>query len=68
MVIYTAIRTRIQDGTYPPGSPLPVGLDLMSEFATSRDTIQKAVQKAEDDGLIVRYPGLGYYVADEPKL
>ena len=62
--VYETVRGRIADGTYPAGSPLPVGLDLAGEFDTSRDTVQKAVQRLEAEGLLVRYPGLGYYVAE----
>jgi DNA-binding GntR family transcriptional regulator len=35
---------------------------LSQEWGASRQTISKALRALEDDGMIRRYPGLGYYV------
>ena len=42
--IVNAIRERISDGTYPPGSMLPSETQLVREFATSRTTVVRALQ------------------------
>ncbi len=67
VVIYTALKARIGNGTYPPGTPLPLTRTLMDEFQVSRDTVQRSLRMLADENLIVRWPGLGYYVAGEPR-
>ena len=64
VVVYTELRRRIEAGTYPRGSRLPTLGELSDEFDVARDTAQHALQLLEEQGLAVRYPGLGYFVAD----
>ena len=60
--IYAELTRRITDGTYAPGAPLPPIGRLADEWGCSRDTVQKALQLLADDGLIERFPGLGWFV------
>jgi DNA-binding GntR family transcriptional regulator len=64
--IYEDLRRQITTGRIPPGTALPVTKTLMDQYDCSRDTVQRALQLLADDSLIVRWPGLGYYVADDP--
>src|SRR5687767_10824537 len=41
--IAAELRTRIDSGTYPPGSPLPSETRLADEFGVTRVTINKAL-------------------------
>ncbi len=62
--IYAVLSQRIADGTYAPGSPLPPLGALADEFDVNRDTAQHAVHMLADEGKVVRFPGLGWYVAE----
>jgi DNA-binding GntR family transcriptional regulator len=50
---------------FAPGEKLPSIGDLAQKHGHSRQTVTKAMKALEDEGLIDRWPGLGYYVADE---
>ncbi|MEV6979919.1 GntR family transcriptional regulator [Sphaerisporangium sp. NPDC051017] len=60
--IVTAIRHRIADGTYPPGSQLPSETALVREFAVSRPTVVRALQTLQLRGFIDREHGRGSFV------
>ena len=64
--IVTAIRRKIADGTYPPGSQLPSETQLVSEFAVSRPTVVRALQVLQLRGIIDREHGKGSYVKTPP--
>jgi GntR family transcriptional repressor for pyruvate dehydrogenase complex len=56
------IRQSIGDGTYQPGHALPSITVISEQNRHARSTVSKALRMLEGEGLIVRYPGLGYYV------
>jgi GntR family transcriptional regulator len=56
------LRRAIADGTYPPGSPTPSITTLSQQHGHARQTCAKALGVLVDEGLLIRYPGLGYYV------
>ena len=56
------LRRAIADGTYPPGTPTPSITTLTQEYGHARQTCAKALRTLEDEGLLTRIPGLGYYV------
>ena len=64
--IVNAIRGRISDGTYPPGSMLPSETQLVREFATSRTTVVRALQMLRLQGWIDREHGRGSFVKARP--
>ncbi|WP_433248639.1 GntR family transcriptional regulator [Streptosporangium sp. CA-135522] len=64
--IVTAIRRKIADGTYPPGSQLPSETQLVREFAVSRPTVVRALQVLQLRGIIDREHGKGSYVKTPP--
>jgi GntR family transcriptional regulator len=61
------LRRAIADGTYPPGTPTPSITTLSQQYGHARQTCAKALRLLVDEGLLTRYPGLGYYVAGTPK-
>lgn len=63
MRIYSQLKARIEAGTLAPETRLNIGL-IADEHDVSRDTVQKALGLLERDGLIERYAGLGWYVAE----
>ena len=62
--IASDLRTQIQTGEFSPGNPAPSITTLVQDYARSRATCAKALRALAADGLLIRYPGLGYYIAD----
>jgi DNA-binding GntR family transcriptional regulator len=63
--IATELRTRIENGDLKPGASAPSITELVDEgHANARQTCAKALRVLAEEGLLIRYPGLGYYVAD----
>ena len=61
------LRQAIANGTYPPGTPTPSITTLSQQYGHARQTCAKALRLLVDEGLLIRYPGLGYYVAGTPR-
>ena len=57
-----AIAARIADGTYAPGQRLHIGL-IAEELGTYRAAVSRALALLAKQGLVERFPGLGWYVA-----
>ncbi|GLZ07660.1 transcriptional regulator [Actinomadura sp. NBRC 104412] len=64
--IIAALRRRIADGTYPPGSALPSESQLIKEFGVARPTVVRALQAMQLRGEIVREHGRGSFVKAAP--
>jgi GntR family transcriptional regulator len=60
------LRKAIETGTYLPGSATPSITTLSQEYGHARQTCSKALNVLVKEGLLVRYPGLGYYVVGKP--
>jgi GntR family transcriptional regulator len=56
------VQSRIEDGTYPPGSLLPSQHDLARELSISRPTVIEALRVLRQDGWIETQPGRGSFV------
>jgi DNA-binding GntR family transcriptional regulator len=56
-------REQISSGALSPGQRLPSITELAREHGHARVTCGKAYRMLEAEGLVRRYPGLGYYVA-----
>jgi len=63
--VYAQLKKRIADGTLPPETRLNIG-GICEEYNVGRETAQKAIRLLADDGLIERWPGLGWYVKEAP--
>lgn len=64
MRVYAQLKANIVSGDVAPGARLNIGL-LADEFDVSRDTVQRAIGLLAADGLVERWPGLGWFVAGE---
>ncbi len=56
------LRREIAEGTLAPGMPTPSITTLSQQYGHARQTCAKALHTLEDEGLLTRIPGLGYYV------
>ena len=58
------LRRRIQDGKLHAGDPAPSITTLAAEQGgLARQTVAKAFRVLEGEGLLIRVPGLGYFIA-----
>jgi DNA-binding GntR family transcriptional regulator len=60
--IAAVLRRRIESGELASGNRMPGTRSLKVEFNTSHETAQKALRVLEADGLIKKWPGVGYWV------
>jgi DNA-binding GntR family transcriptional regulator len=58
------LRGMIESGELEPGKPVPSITTLTQEHGIARQTAAKALRMLESEGLVVRYPGLGYFVTE----
>lgn len=59
------LRKDILAGKHQPGQPIPSITTLSARHGHARMTVSKALGVLVDEGLIVRYPGLGYHVVQK---
>jgi GntR family transcriptional regulator len=57
------LRSRITDGSLPPGAQLPTEAELQGKFGISRSVVRQALHSLSVDGLIQRGRGRGSVVA-----
>ena len=62
--IAAQVRERIRAGELRPGEPVPSITTIVQDEGVARQTAGKALRLLEDEGLVYRVPGLGYYVAE----
>lgn len=63
--IAESLRSQIGSGRLPDGAKAPSITTLAQEHGVARQTASKALRALEDDGLLTRVPGLGYFVAGQ---
>jgi len=56
------LRSKISAGKLRPGQALPTIHELRETYGCCRQTAARPLQRMLDAGLLIRYPGLGYYV------
>ncbi len=61
------IKEEISKGKYIPGDRIPSENRLATLFDVSRMTARKAIDNLVYDGVVIRIPGLGTYVAEGAK-
>jgi GntR family transcriptional regulator len=62
--VYTALKNRIKDGSYPVGSLLPTEKEIGEEFYVSRTTVRRAAGLLAEDGYVKIKQGSGTVVLD----
>ena len=70
--IYIQLVERIQllifSGTYTAGTKLPSVRDLANEAAVNPNTMQRALAKLEEDGLIITQRTSGRFVTEDERM
>ena len=61
--IHGDLSQRIAEGKLASQTRLNIGA-IADEYDVSRDTVQKAIGMLADEGLVERWPGLGWYVTE----
>ncbi|TYP76547.1 GntR family transcriptional regulator [Paenibacillus methanolicus] len=64
--IFEALRDEILERKYEPGDRVPSEKELGDMYNVSRITSKKALELMASEGYIVRQPGRGSFVADQP--
>lgn len=64
--LYTLLRCAIEDGTYPPGRPIPSIERLVQETGLAVMTVRKSARMLADEGYVRIRPGKGTYVIRKP--
>lgn len=62
--IENAIRSRIADGTYPPGTALPSEDALAAEFGVTRPTVRAGLAELRATDAVTVISGRGMFVRD----
>ena len=63
-----ALRGRVGDGTYAPGSRIPTEDELVREFGVSGITVRRAIRDLTTEGLLLGRQGLGIFVTDQRRI
>lgn len=56
------IRTKIEDGEYPPGTAIPSENELAATYGINRNTVRNAVDTLVKEGTLLRVQGKGVFV------
>lgn len=60
------IRSRIIDGEYPIGSPVPSTTELVAQSGMSRPVVRRAIDQLKAEGILEGHQGKGVFVAAMP--
>jgi GntR family transcriptional regulator of arabinose operon len=64
-MIADVLKGRITSGEYATGSQLPIEIELAKSLNTTRQTLRRALELVEAEGLIHRIRGKGTFVSDD---
>ncbi|HHU91482.1 MAG TPA: GntR family transcriptional regulator [Clostridiaceae bacterium] len=62
------IELKIFSGEYPPGARLPSVRDIAKDAAVNPNTMQKALAKLEEDGLVVTHRTSGRTITEDAEM
>ncbi|MBF6235079.1 GntR family transcriptional regulator [Nocardia farcinica] len=61
------IRAKIRSGEYAPGDQLPTKAQLMEQWGAALNTVARAINELQNEGLVETFHGVGSFVqASEP--
>ncbi|MGI6623066.1 MAG: GntR family transcriptional regulator [Clostridiaceae bacterium] len=62
------IELKIFSGEYPPGAKLPSVRDIAQEASVNPNTMQRALAKLEEDGLVITHRTSGRSITEDIEL
>lgn len=62
------IELKIFSGEYPPGAKLPSVRDIAQEASVNPNTMQRALAKLEEDGLVITYRTSGRSITEDVEM
>ncbi len=62
------IELKIFSGEYPPGSKLPSVRDIAQEASVNPNTMQRALSKLEEDGLVITHRTSGRTITEDVEM
>lgn len=62
------IELKIFSGEYPPGSKLPSVRDIAQEASVNPNTMQRALVKLEEDGLVITHRTSGRTITEDVEM
>ncbi|MCX8066239.1 MAG: extracellular solute-binding protein [Anaerolineae bacterium] len=62
----TLIREQIESGLWRPGDRIPTEHELCRLYGISRSPVRQALKELEYEGVLVRRPGAGTFVNEQP--
>jgi len=65
--VVTGLKSRILDGSLPPGSKVPSEAELIEEYGVSRTVVREAVTRLRAEGLVETFQGRGSFVLALPE-
>lgn len=66
--IYKSLRLEIEEGVYNDTMILPTEMELCKRFDTSRNTIRRAIQVLNDDGVVYSAKGRGVVILENTNI
>lgn len=64
LAVADRLRERIASGAFAPGSQLPPGRELATEYAVAPNTVLSALRALREEGLVVSQQGRGTFVRE----
>ncbi|GIP22217.1 GntR family transcriptional regulator [Paenibacillus sp. J22TS3] len=61
------IRTKIEDGEFPPGTAIPTEHELAKTYGINRLTVRNGISSLVNEGLLKRIQGKGVFVLGEKR-
>lgn len=64
LVVADQLRDRIATGEFPPGTQLPTGRELATEYDVAPNTVLSAIRELRNESLVVSKQGRGTFVRE----
>jgi GntR family transcriptional regulator len=64
LAVADRLRERIASGEFLPGSQLPTGRELATEYDVAPNTVLSAIRELRDEGLVISQQGRGTFVRE----
>ena len=66
VVVFEALREKIQDGFWRRGERIYTEAELVEAFNVGRSTVREAINLLKAGNLVYTVPGLGTFISDQP--